>query len=73
MKSLSTRGWGCQCGGLKSSTAARSGAATTHPEAAAVGKSSGKTTLNWVITWKVKWLHKSIAAAAAAMGHMGLP
>lgn len=53
---------------LKSSTAARSGAATTHPEAAAVGKSRGETTLNWVITWKFKWLHKCIAAAAAAHG-----
>lgn len=53
----------------KSSTAAGSGAATTHPEAAAVGKSRGETTLNWVITWKFKWLHKCITAAAAAAAH----
>lgn len=30
-----------------------------------MGKSRGKTSLNWVITWKFKWLHKSIADAAA--------
>lgn len=24
-----------------------------------MGKSSGKTTLNWVITWKLKWLHSA--------------
>lgn len=69
IKSLSTQGWGCQCGAsavaLKPSTTAGSGAATTHTEAAAVGKSRGKTTLNWVITWKFKWLHKCIAAVAA--------
>lgn len=40
----------------KPSTAAGSGAATTHPEAAAAGKSRGKATLNWVITWDLKWL-----------------
>lgn len=57
---------------LNPSTAAGSGAAITYPEAAAVGKSRGKTTLNWVITWKSERLHKCIAAAGAVLSEFSL-
>lgn len=69
MKSAGTHGRGCRRAAsavaLQPGTAAAgAGAATTRPEAAA-GKSRGKTTLNWVIAWKFKWLHKCVAAVAA--------